>query len=122
MSLSMRSGMMLGILVEYLKMKKPVLTKEQIIFWLESFKNGDINDIEYKRKIISTLVHSVYVYDTDGGGRRIVLNFNTSANNQIEVESSHTDFLVHQRASMRTPLYMDNYKVFSFMVEIESMN
>lgn len=105
--------------LEYEKMKKPTLTKEQIAFWLESFRDGDVNDVEYKRKIITALVHSVYVYDTDGGGRKILLNFNTSYNNQIEVESSNTDYSLHQRASIRTPLYITNYSVFSFLVEIE---
>lgn len=105
--------------LEYLKMKKPTITKPQIVFWLESFRHGDINDMEYKRKIANTLIHSVYVYDTDGGGRRFVLNFNTSNNNQIEIRSSHTDTPLHQRANIRTPLYMLHYSVFSYLVEIE---
>lgn len=107
--------------IEYLKMKKPTITRPQIVFWLESFRHGDINDIEYKRKIVTALIHSVYVYDTDGGGRKIVLNFNTSSNNQAELKCSNTDYLVHQRASIRTPLYIDNYKMFSYVVEVESM-
>ena len=107
--------------LEYLKMKKPTITKPQMVFWLESFRHGDINDIEYKRKIVNSLIHSVYVYDTDGGGRRFVLNFNTSNNNQAEFKCSHTDFLLHQRANIRTPLYMLHYSVFSYLVEVESM-
>lgn len=103
--------------LEYEKMKKPTLTKEQIIFWLESFRHGDANDTDYKRRIISALVHSVYVYDTDDGGRKFILNFNTSNNNQLEVESSYTDYSLHQRVSIRTPLYMCNYAVFSFILE-----
>ena len=106
--------------LEYIKMKKPTITKPQIIFWLESFKKGDINDSDYKKKIVNSLIHSIYVYDTDGGGRKIVLNFNTSYNNKMELECSYSDFLLHQRANIRTPLYMDNYMMFSYMVEIES--
>lgn len=105
--------------LEYLKMKKPTLTKEQIVFWLESFRYGDINDMDYKQRIITALVHSVYVYDTDNGGRKIVLNFNTSYNNQAEVKCSDTDYSLHQRASIRTPLHIISYSVFSFLVEIE---
>ncbi len=107
--------------LEYEKMKKPVLTKPQIIYWLEQFRNGDINDREYKKTIINSLVHSVYVYDTDNGGRRIVLNFNTSANNQVELKGSYTDYLLHQKTSIRTPIYITNYSVFSYVIEIESM-
>ena len=105
--------------LEYLKMKKPTLTKEQIVFWLESFRYGDIDDMDYKQKIITALVHSVYVYDTEGGGRKIVLNFNTSHNNRTEMECSHTDYSLHQRASIRTPITFIDYSVFSYLVEIE---
>lgn len=108
--------------LEYEKMKKPVLTKPQIIYWLESFRNGDINDREYKKKIVYSLVHSVYVYDTDNGGKRIVLNFNTSSNNQAELKCSYTDYLLHQTINIRTPINISNYAVFSYVVEIESMN
>lgn len=104
--------------LEYEKMKKPVLTKPQIIFWLDQFRKGDINDKEYRKNIVNSLIRSVYVYDTDDGGKRIVLNFNTSANNQAEIKSSYTDFSLHQKTSIRTPLYIDNYSVFSYMVEI----
>ena len=62
--------------------KKPRLTKERIIYWLTSFKHGDINDEEYRWWVIDTLVNSIYVYDTDGGkGRRIVFTFNISGEN-----------------------------------------
>lgn len=104
--------------LEYEKMKKPTLTKEMIMFWLESFKKGDTDDFEYRRKIINALVSSVYVYDKDDGGKRIVLNFNTSTNNQAEVNSSYIDYLLHQTISIRTPLHISNYALFSYIVEI----
>ena len=107
--------------LEYAKMKKPTITKPQIVFWLESFRHGDINDIEYRRKIVNSLVHSVYVYDTDGDKRKIVLNFNTSANNQVEIDGSTTDFLLHQISSSRTTIYISSYAMFSYVIEIESM-
>ncbi len=37
--------------------------KEQIILWMNSFKNGDINDVVYKQAIIDYFVNAVYVYD-----------------------------------------------------------
>lgn len=105
--------------LEYEKMKKPVLTKPQIIYWLEQFRKGDINNREYKKTIINSLLHSVYVYDTDNGGKRIVLNFNTSANNQAEIKGSYTDYLLHQKTSIRTPIYIVDYSMFSYVIEIE---
>ena len=106
--------------LEYEKMKKPSLTKEQIIYWLESFKRGDVKDFEYKRKIINALVHSVYVYDKHDGGKRIVLNFNTSNNNTAELECSFTDSSAPPMSQKTNTLYMRNYAVFSFEVEIKA--
>ena len=48
------------------------------MYWLESFKRGDIEDVEYQRRIIDTLVNSVYVYDDGDKGRKLVLTFNIS--------------------------------------------
>jgi DNA invertase Pin-like site-specific DNA recombinase len=107
--------------LEYAKIKKPTLTREQVIFWLESFRQGDADDIEYRKRIVNTLVHSIYVYDTDGGKRKIVLNFNTSANNQAELECSTTDYLLHQMSRGRTLLSISTYEMFSYVIEIESM-
>lgn len=70
------------------EMKKPLLTKERIMYWLESFKRGDVEDVEYQRRIIDTLVNSVYVYDDGDKGRKLVLTFNISGNNTLTISSS----------------------------------
>lgn len=70
------------------EMKKPLLTKERIMFWLLSFKSGDINDIDYRRRVIDTLVNSVYVYDDGDKGRRIVFTFNISGQNTATISCS----------------------------------
>lgn len=70
------------------EMKKPLLSKERIIYWLTSFKSGDIRDIEYQQRIIDTLVNSIFVYDDDNGGRKIVLTFNVSGSNTLTITSS----------------------------------
>lgn len=104
--------------IEYEKMKKPMLTKEQIIFWLESFRKGNVDDIEYRKRIVDTLVHSVYVYDTDGGGKRFVLNFNTSSNNVAEAEVFGYNGSGSTKVAITEHLSMINYMVFSYSVEI----
>jgi DNA invertase Pin-like site-specific DNA recombinase/uncharacterized coiled-coil protein SlyX len=53
------------------KMQKPVLTKEQIVFWISRFKDGDIDDVKYQRSVIDVFVNSVYVYDD-----KLVLMYN----------------------------------------------
>ena len=75
-------------LIAHEEMKKPLLTEERIMYWLYSFKNGDIKDKEYQRRVIDTLVNSIYVYDEDGGGKRIVFTFNLSGNNTLTLKSS----------------------------------
>jgi hypothetical protein len=105
--------------IEYLKMKKPTLTKEQVMYWLELFKDGDIDDINYRKKLIGTLLHSVYVYDKDDGGKRIVLNFNTSNNNQAEVECSTLGTSAPPMSQRSNTVIVVHYTMFSFMVDIE---
>ena len=108
--------------IEYLKIKKPTITRPQIVFWLESFRKGDIDDIEYKKRIIYAFVHSVVVYDTDGGGRRkIVLNFNTTNNQQAEIECSTLDTSAPPTLQRLNTIYMSNYAMFTYVIEIESM-
>lgn len=75
------------------KMSKPTITKDMVVYWLLSFKNGDIDDESYQRRIIDTLVNSVFIYDDDDGTARLVLNFNTSSNNNVTIKVSDTTSL-----------------------------
>ena len=70
------------------EMKKPLLSKERIMFWLVSFKSGDIRDIEYQQRVIDTLVNSVYLYDEGDKGRKLVLTFNISGSNTLTIQCS----------------------------------
>ena len=70
------------------EMKKPLLTKDRIVYWLLSFKSGDIQDTEYQRRVIDTLVNSVYVYDDGDKGRKLVLTFNISGQNTATISCS----------------------------------
>lgn len=50
--------------------------------WLYSFKSGDVESEEYRRRVIDTLVNSIFVYDSDdGNGRKLVFMFNISGQN-----------------------------------------
>ena len=70
------------------EMKKPLLNENRIRYWLTSFKSGNVDDEDYQRRVIDTLVNSVYVYDDEDGGKRIVLTFNLSGNNTATLTSS----------------------------------
>ena len=70
------------------EMKKPLLNESRVRYWLTSFKSGNVDDEDYQRRVIDTLVNSVYVYDDEDGGKRIVLTFNLSGNNTATLTSS----------------------------------
>jgi len=101
--------------------KKPRLTKERIIFWLNSFKQGDIEDIEYRRRVIDTLVNSVYIYDTDGdNGRKIVFTFNISGDNTSTLKVSDIEcFSVPNCANPNTFFFVKH--CFGFVLQIEDI-
>lgn len=70
------------------ELKKPLLNESRIRYWLTSFKSGDVTNKDYQRRIIDTLVNSVYVYDEDDGGKKLVFTFNLSGNNTATLSSS----------------------------------
>lgn len=61
------------------------LTEEEIIFFLNGLRDGDVNDIQYRRLLIHVFVHEIYLYDD-----KIKFFFNTS-NIPTEVEASFVD-------------------------------
>lgn len=58
------------------------LEYDEIRFFFEQLKNGDINDKKYRKILITTLINRVYLYDT-----KAMLIFNTQ-NKSIEIEIS----------------------------------
>ena len=57
------------------------VSKEHIIAWLETFREGDVNDKKYQAKLFNTFLISVHVFDND---LRIQFNF-TGNNNALTV-------------------------------------
>lgn len=100
------------------EMKKPLLMKERIMYWLESFKRGDIKDVEYQRRIIDTLVNSVYVYDDGDKGRKLVLTFNISGNNTLTISSSDIERTAPPNSANPNSFFFVKHCVgFVFIVE-----
>lgn len=102
------------------ELKKPSLTKEHIMYWLYSFKDGDINDMEYKRQIIDTLVNAIFLYDTPDGGRKIVLTFNISGNNSATIECSDIDCSSPLDSANPNSIFFCKH-VFGFVLEFEEV-
>lgn len=103
------------------KAKKPILTKERIIYWLSSFKNGDIDDVDYQRRVIDTLLNSVYIYDTNGGkGREIVFTFNLSGQNTSRLTVSDIACSAPPKGAYPNPFFFVKM-CFGCVLEIEDM-
>jgi hypothetical protein len=66
---NLKSDIEIKILQE--EMQKPLLTREQILFWLHKFRGIDVSKREQRQRLIDTFVNAVYLYDD-----RIVLTFN----------------------------------------------
>lgn len=57
-------------------MSSLTVTAESVAAWLDSFRHGDKNNIEFKRALFGALVNSVYVYDD---GIKIIFNVDKAA-------------------------------------------
>ena len=68
-----RDALKASILEE--ELQHPALSREQILFWFERFRQGDVNSPAYQRQIIDNFVNSVYIFED-----RVVLNFNFKEN------------------------------------------
>lgn len=51
--------------------KEITISKEQAIYWISSFRNGDPADLGYRQRLVDCFIHSVYVYPN-----KIVIFFN----------------------------------------------
>lgn len=86
-----RDELKISIMTE--ELQKPKLTKEQIIAWIEQFRYGDVNSIEYQKRVIDSFVNAVFVFDD-----KIVLTYNFKGGTQTitmtEIESVYGSDLV----------------------------
>jgi hypothetical protein len=53
------------------KIEKTTLTKEQIVFWISRFKDGDIDDHAYRKDLVDIFINSIFLYED-----RVVITFN----------------------------------------------
>lgn len=43
--------------------KKPMLTKEQVVFWFERLRKIDITDIKHRKRLVDSFVNSIILHD-----------------------------------------------------------
>lgn len=58
-----------------------ILEREHVVWWLSKFCNGDIEDEEFRKRIIDLLVNSVTVWDEPDGYYKITTVYNLTDNN-----------------------------------------
>ena len=56
------------------KMIKPVLTYDEIRFFLEKFRGGDADDITYRMALVDTFINRVDLYDGEDSRIEITCN------------------------------------------------
>lgn len=75
----------------------PTLERDQIIYFLEKFRTGDINDPMYRALLVDTFLNSVYLYDDDklvlflnytGETSKVTLKLATKAADSVGPECS----------------------------------
>jgi len=53
------------------EMHRPLLTREQIIFWIHRFRKFDITQAEQRQRLIDSFINAIYLYDD-----KIIFTFN----------------------------------------------
>lgn len=73
--------------IAQLQLERRKFSKEEIVDWISRYRDGNINDPEYRREIIDIFVNSVYVYDD-----KLILTYNYKDGSQTltlqEVEAA----------------------------------
>lgn len=79
-------------------LKKPEFTQEHIEYWLRSFKDGSIDNIDYVKGVINSFVNSIFVYDAKKDeDRRIVIALNLTDSPVKTLKSSDICYMVDQK-------------------------
>jgi site-specific DNA recombinase len=63
--------------IETEKILRPTHTRERVVYWLEQFRSGDIDDPVYREKLIHIFVNAIFLYDDH---LKIALNFSGNSN------------------------------------------
>ena len=78
-----------NIQLEKFKNEAPVESKESVIYYLEKFKNGDINNIDHQRQLINTFVDTIILDDEKDLGI-IAFRYSDEANGTREFSIKNT--------------------------------
>lgn len=69
------------------ELSKPLLTKDQILFWFHRFRKYNTRRLDHKRRLIDSFINAIYLYDD-----KMVITFNYKDGSEIvslsEIENS----------------------------------
>lgn len=77
---------------------KPSLGEIEIRAWLDRFRNGDLDDMNYRQRIVDAFVNSIYVFDD-----RVTINFNA----KDDPETVPLEVLLGQKEAAGVPESVD---------------
>lgn len=92
------------------RMVKPRLSREQVIAWLSSYKGGDIKDPEYAKRIVELLVSDVTVHEDKMVVRYNVVDKKNSPLHKARASSSKVS-MVEQTVACSNP-YTDGENIY----------
>ena len=85
------------------------MTASEIKFFLTRLRHGDINDMKYRKMLVTVLIHSIYLYDDDSimivftaDDRKIMINADQIADFEAEFTEMGGSFLKDVGSPSRT--------------------
>lgn len=75
----------------------PKFTRENLLFLLHSMRDGDINDIDYRKKLINTFINKIYLYDD-----KMLIIYNYSGKNKSAAEEELISFIDSESSDIKT--------------------
>lgn len=67
------------------------LDEVDIMYFLSHLKNGDPDELEYRKLLVNAMVNSVYIYSGNDGGHKVTIIFNVSNQPPVKVDVSLLD-------------------------------
>ncbi len=100
------------------EMSKPLLTRDQILFWFHRFRKYNTRRLDHKRRLIDSFINTIYLYDD-----KMVITFNYKDGSETvslsEIENSDlssdlTASALPKNPSLRTWIFLSIAKAMAY--------
>ena len=109
-------------------MTDATLERDQIVWFLERFRDGDVNDEAFRAFLVDTFLNAVYLYDDD----KLVLVFNYSGDNNTVTLKATENAVFKGKCSCLEVLSLPNKadlntfifffdKVIAFVIQLQKL-